>query len=68
MSSVLTAGYELGQSRPAQKQLRGAGPCTVIIMGACGDLTGRKLMPALAHLDVDGLLDQIGRASCRERV
>jgi glucose-6-phosphate 1-dehydrogenase len=57
MSSVFTAGYELTRGRPVQKQLRGAGPCTVIIMGASGDLTSRKLMPALAHLDVDGLLD-----------
>jgi glucose-6-phosphate 1-dehydrogenase len=57
MSSILTAGYELGRNRPAQKPLRGAGPCTVIIMGASGDLTSRKLMPALAHLAMDGLLD-----------
>lgn len=57
MSDILTAGYEMGQSWPAERPLRGAGPCTVIIMGASGDLTSRKLMPALAHLDADGLLD-----------
>ncbi len=57
MTSTLTAGYELGKRQPAREELRGAGPCTMIIMGACGDLTSRKLMPALAHLDADRLLD-----------
>jgi glucose-6-phosphate 1-dehydrogenase len=31
-------------------------PCTLIILGASGDLTRRKLMPALLHLMTDGLL------------
>ena len=31
-------------------------PCTVVIFGASGDLTARKLVPALYHLHVDGLL------------
>ncbi|HEU4584251.1 MAG TPA: glucose-6-phosphate dehydrogenase, partial [Gemmatimonadaceae bacterium] len=57
MASSLTAGYELGRRAPTHRELRRAGPCTVIIMGASGDLTSRKLMPALAHLDGDGLLD-----------
>jgi glucose-6-phosphate 1-dehydrogenase len=57
MPATLTATCELDQARRAGSALRGAGPCTVIIMGACGDLTSRKLMPALAHLDFDGLLD-----------
>ncbi len=57
MPATLTAHYELDKAQRTGPELRGAGPCTVIIMGACGDLTSRKLMPALAHLDVDGLLD-----------
>lgn len=57
MSATLTASCELDEAQQAAPGLRGAGPCTVIIMGACGDLTARKLMPALAHLDADRLLD-----------
>jgi glucose-6-phosphate 1-dehydrogenase len=33
-----------------------AGPCTIVIFGASGDLTKRKLIPALYHLSHDGLL------------
>ncbi len=35
-----------------------AGPCTAVILGAGGDLTRRKLLPALYHLMHDGLLDE----------
>ena len=31
-------------------------PCTMVIFGASGDLTGRKLLPALFHLTCDGCL------------
>ncbi len=31
-------------------------PCIVIIFGASGDLTKRKLLPALYHLEQAGLL------------
>lgn len=31
-------------------------PCTVVIFGASGDLTKRKLLPALFHLEQQGLL------------
>ena len=31
-------------------------PCVVVIFGATGDLTHRKLVPALYNLGVDGLL------------
>ena len=31
-------------------------PCTMVIFGASGDLTRRKLLPALYNLAVDGLL------------
>ncbi len=36
----------------------GAAPCTVVIFGASGDLTRRKLVPALYNLHLDGLLPQ----------
>ena len=32
------------------------GPCTLVIFGASGDLTARKLIPALYHLAKDGQL------------
>ncbi|HET7076232.1 MAG TPA: glucose-6-phosphate dehydrogenase, partial [Chloroflexia bacterium] len=31
-------------------------PCTIVIFGATGDLTQRKLLPALYNLALDGLL------------
>ena len=31
-------------------------PCIVVIFGASGDLTKRKLLPALFHLEQQGLL------------
>ncbi len=40
---------------PAEPFKRGD-PCTTVILGAGGDLTRRKLMPALYHLLHDGLL------------
>jgi glucose-6-phosphate 1-dehydrogenase len=33
-----------------------AGPCAMVIFGAAGDLTRRKLIPALYNLAADGLL------------
>jgi glucose-6-phosphate 1-dehydrogenase len=36
----------------------GADPCTMIIMGAMGDLTRRKLMPAIYQLAKEGLLSE----------
>ena len=33
-------------------------PCTMVIFGASGDLTRRKLIPALYNLDREGLLDK----------
>ena len=35
-----------------------APPCTIVIFGATGDLTGRLLMPALSNLAGDKLLDE----------
>ena len=37
---------------------RKADPCTVVIFGATGDLTRRKLVPALYNLALDGLLPE----------
>lgn len=58
MSATLTASCEVEeQARAAPGFRKAAGSSTMVIMGASGDLTSRKLMPALAHLDHDGLLD-----------
>src|SRR6516225_9014252 len=35
---------------------RPAGPCAMVIFGASGDMTKRKLFPALLNLARDGLL------------
>ena len=35
-----------------------ASPCVMVIFGASGDLTKRKLLPALANLAQEGLLSQ----------
>ncbi len=40
---------------PAQ---RAASPCTMVIFGATGDLTSRKLLPALYNLAVDEMLPE----------
>ena len=46
----LTEGLRL-QPRPA--------PCAVVIFGATGDLTRRKLMPGLFNLARQGLLPSV---------
>ncbi len=38
--------------------LQSAGPCAIVIFGAAGDLTKRKLLPALYNLKASGLLAQ----------
>ena len=43
---------------PSATPLKKAGPCVMVILGAGGDLTARKLIPALFHLSKDGLLDE----------
>ena len=40
----------------AGPQQRASDPCTMVIFGASGDLTRRKLVPALYNLRLDGLL------------
>jgi glucose-6-phosphate 1-dehydrogenase len=42
----------------SKKQERIPEPCIVVIFGASGDLTKRKLLPALFHLEQQGLLPQ----------
>jgi glucose-6-phosphate 1-dehydrogenase len=34
------------------------GPCALVVFGASGDLTGRKLVPALLNLAVEGVLPE----------
>ena len=40
----------------AQQQATPAGPCAMVIFGAAGDLTSRKLIPALYNLAAEKLL------------
>ena len=42
--------------RVGLRREHGAEPCSVVIFGASGDLTRRKLVPALYNLHVDRLL------------
>lgn len=53
-ASVLMRVEEVRKAEAGQ--LRCAGPCVIVIFGASGDLTRRKLMPSLFHLMRDGLL------------
>ena len=47
------------RATPASLQTeRTPDPCIVVIFGASGDLTKRKLLPALYHLEQSGLLPQ----------
>ena len=41
---------------PKSTGLRPSPPCTIVIFGAAGDLTKRKLLPALYNLKASGLL------------
>src|SRR5438874_165080 len=45
-----------------------APPCTFVIFGATGDLTARKLLPAIYHLACEGLISDnmaiVGVARC----
>ncbi len=46
------------QLRASQRAERIPDPCVVVIFGASGDLTKRKLLPALFHLEQSGLLPE----------
>ncbi len=47
-----------GETIDNKKDERVPDPCIVVIFGASGDLTKRKLLPALYHLDQQGLLPE----------
>src|SRR6476619_1985343 len=53
-----------------QPELPNADPCVVVIFGATGDLTKRKLMPALCRLTDQGCLESVrilgGRRSIKK--
>lgn len=52
MTSLLTTNLLEETNRPK----RNVAPCVMVIFGATGDLTGRKLLPALYNLARDGQL------------
>jgi glucose-6-phosphate 1-dehydrogenase len=49
---------ETTQRESSPRSGQAAGPCAMVIFGASGDLTKRKLFPALVNLARDGLLPQ----------
>ena len=60
---MATMVEEVGQSLTEREELGGGlkeeripDPCIVVIFGASGDLTKRKLLPALFHLEQQHLL------------
>ena len=56
--STTPAGVSLAHADASKKGERTPEPCIVVIFGASGDLTKRKLLPALYHLDQAGLLPE----------
>ncbi len=50
---VKQAAVQVGETK---RQERVPDPCIVVVFGASGDLTKRKLLPALFHLEQEGLL------------
>ena len=56
--STTPDGASLAQADATKKGERTPEPCIVVIFGASGDLTKRKLLPALYHLDQAGLLPE----------
>jgi hypothetical protein len=51
-SAVIPGLSRLDEGRKADE------PCTIVIFGASGDLTVRKLIPALFHLYKDGQMPE----------
>ncbi len=45
-----------GKFLSACPEIRSSGPCSIVIFGASGDLTRRKLIPSLYNLAADGIL------------
>jgi glucose-6-phosphate 1-dehydrogenase len=56
MSAILVEANPVHIERPP---LPHADPCVIVIFGATGDLTRRKLMPALFHLLREGCLEEV---------
>jgi len=46
------------QQRPVAPVAAGLEPCTLVIIGASGDLSRRKLLPAVYNLGLDGILPE----------
>jgi glucose-6-phosphate 1-dehydrogenase len=58
MSTTIAPDTTIASAEATKKGERTPEPCIVVIFGASGDLTKRKLLPALYHLDQAGLLPQ----------
>lgn len=52
----MTSQFITNPLEDATRQKKNADPCVMVIFGATGDLTGRKLLPALYNLALDGQL------------
>src|ERR1700744_6408284 len=57
-TSTVPVGVSAAAADASKKGERTPEPCIVVIFGASGDLTKRKLLPALYHLDQAGLLPE----------
>jgi glucose-6-phosphate 1-dehydrogenase len=55
-TTEVTIAPEVVRAQAARE--RKPDPCVIVIFGASGDLTKRKLLPALYHLEQSGLLPQ----------
>ena len=58
MRDTIALPMQLERRPAATPSRRRTGPCTMVILGASGDLTRRKLIPSLLHLLADGLLPE----------
>ena len=56
--SIVPVDIAAAQADATRKDERIPEPCIVVIFGASGDLTKRKLLPALYHLEQAGLLPE----------
>ena len=56
--SIVPVDIAAAQADETKKGERIPEPCIVVIFGASGDLTKRKLLPALYHLEQAGLLPE----------
>src|SRR6266851_7453918 len=56
--STTVATTSLATTPAVTQPERTPDPCIVVIFGASGDLTKRKLLPALFHLEQSGLLPE----------